>query len=266
MIVDGRAIAADILASVKAEVRALGRTPIVRAITIAPTKATESYLKIKSVRATDAGMQLAVVRLENASTEGVIAEIEKEGADAIIVQLPLPAYIDTDAVLNAIPVEKDADILSAAAHARFEAGGLMPPVADAVREILERSNVQVARKHALVIGEGRLVGAPVAAWLWREGANVSVLSKETEEPVDYQAMDIIVSGAGDPKIVTSGMVKEGVVLVDAGTSDVNGSIVGDIDPACAPKASVFTPVPGGVGPIAVACLYRNILALVKELA
>ncbi len=93
-----------------------------------------------------------------------------------------------------------------------------------------------------------------------------MLSKETEDSVDFAAMDIIVSGAGDPGIVKPHIVKEGVVLIDAGTSEQGGVIVGDIDPACADKASLYTPVPGGVGPVAVACLYRNILTLVKELA
>lgn len=267
MIVDGRAIAADILASVRAEVASLGRVPVVRAIAVAPNKATESYLKIKAARAAEAGMRLESVRLaDDASTQEVIERVQEAGADAVIVQLPLPSSIDTEAVLNAIPLDKDADILSSAAYARFEGGGLMPPVAQAVREILERSRVSVERKSVLVVGEGRLVGMPVAAWLWREGAKVTVLSKETEGPIEYREMDIIVSGAGDPKIIGPHMVKEGAVLIDAGTSDDNGSIVGDIDPACAQKASVYTPVPGGVGPIAVACLYRNILALVKELA
>lgn len=267
MIVDGRAIASDILASVRAEVEALGKSIVVRAVCVQPSAATLSYLKIKESRAKDAGMQLEAVQLPgNATTEEVIAAILAPGADAVIVQLPLPSHITTDEVLNAIPLEKDADVLSKAAYERFEAGGLLPPVADALQEILARHKVSVRGKKALVIGEGRLVGVPVAAWLWREGAKVTVYSKETEGIPEFQTMDLIVSGAGQPGLVTSGMVKEGTVLIDAGTSEHNGALVGDVDPAAVGKAALYTPVPGGVGPVAVACLFRNVLALVKGLA
>ena len=260
MKVDGKALASEILASVKAELA--GKTLIVRAVCVQPSAATESFLTAKAKRAQEAGMQLEVMRLaDDATNEDVIAAVQKDGADAVIVQLPLPGHLDTQLILDAIPLNKDADVLSAKAYSAFEAGGIMPPVADAVREILERNNIRVEGKQCLVIGEGRLVGAPVAAWLWREGARTTVHSKETEGTPDFASMDIIVSGAGSPGLVTSGMVKQGAVLIDAGTSEEGGVLKGDINPAAYEKASLYTPVPGGVGPVAVACLYRNVLFL-----
>lgn len=265
MIVDGRGIASDILAQVKAGLN--GAHPLVRAITIQPSAATDSYLRIKTQRAEEAGMRLEVVRLKDAaSIQSIVEEIQKPGADAIIVQLPIPDSLDWDTVLNAIPLLKDADVLSGAAYARFEKqeeGALIPPVAASMLEILRRSSVSVEGKRAVVVGKGQLVGKPCATTLARLGAYVTAVDRTTEHPEHlYIDADIIVSGAGVSHLITPEVVKEGVILIDAGTSGASGAVSGDIHPACAEKASLFTPVPGGVGPIAVASLFKNVASLV----
>lgn len=263
MIVDGRAIAADILAATKEEVAKLPHAPVVRAVVVTPSPATESYLKVKSARAEDAGMTMETVRVpDDASTEEVIAAVVAPGADAVIVQLPLPEHVDLDAILASIPFGKDADVLSPEAYAAFEQEkdrALMPPVACAIAEICMRSDVEVAGAKALVVGNGRLVGQPVWHWLQQQGASALIVTRATQEtlPALLPNMDIVVSGAGSPNLIQPEHLKEGVVLIDAGTSESNGAIVGDADPRCAEKAAVFTPVPGGVGPVAVACLFRN---------
>ncbi|HEV7121505.1 MAG TPA: bifunctional 5,10-methylenetetrahydrofolate dehydrogenase/5,10-methenyltetrahydrofolate cyclohydrolase [Candidatus Paceibacterota bacterium] len=268
MIVDGRAIAADILAATKEEVAKLPHAPVVRAVVVTPSPATESYLKVKSARAEDAGMTMETVRIpDDASNEAVIAAVTAPGADAIIVQLPLPKHLDLDAILASIPREKDADVLSPEAYADFEqgsAGALMPPVAAAIAEICARSSVEVAGAKALVVGNGRLVGQPVWHWLHQQGAAALIVTRATQStlPALLPNMDIVVSGAGSPGLITPEHLKQGVVLIDAGTSESSGAIVGDADPACAQTAAVFTPVPGGVGPVAVACLFRNAAILV----
>ena len=267
MIIDGKAIAADILAQVKKSREGLPSL-IVRAIAVAPTAATESYLAVKSARAKDAGMTLEVVRLpDTANTNDVLQELEREGADAVLIQLPLPPTIDTEQVLDAIPRELDADVLSASARAAFvarEEGALTPPVAGAVREILARANVPVEGKRAVVVGEGWLVGKPAAEYLKAQGAEVQVLTLERNDISILKAADIVVSGAGAADIIIPGMLTPGVVLIDAGTSESDGALRGDIDPACAEFASVYTPVPGGVGPIAVACLFQNAAQLLRD--
>lgn len=267
MIVDGRTLASDILAEVKASVTP--RMPVVRAITVAPSAATQSYLRIKMQRAEEGGMRLDVVPLsDDAREDAIIAAITESGADAVIVQLPIPETLDCERVLSAIPIEKDADVLSAAAYARFDEnapGALVPPVAAGVWEILMRSGVSVTGKKTVVVGKGQLVGKPCGTLLERNGAIVSYVRRATtpeERAKLFGEADIIVSGAGDAHIIKPEMVKEGVVLVDAGTSGSGGGVAGDIDPACASKASVFTPVPGGVGPVAVSCLFKNVAALV----
>lgn len=118
-------------------------------------------------------------------------------------------------------------------------------------------------KKATVVGSGRLVGAPAARLLRELGAEVQVLEKGDSLDVLKDA-DIIVLGAGEPGLVKPEHLKEGVVLIDAGTSESNGKVAGDADPACAEKAALFTPVPGGVGPIAVAMIFKNLFALAKK--
>lgn len=267
MIADGRKIASDILAEVKARID--GSAPIVRAITVQPSPATESYLRIKTQRAAEGGMQLEVVKLpDDANEDTIIAAILAPNADAVIVQLPIPETLDLQKILNAIPLDKDADVLSDAAYARFENGeadALTPPVAAGVLEILSRTGVVVKGKNVVVVGRGQLVGKPCAIALSRLGAEVTTINRETENPEElYKVADIIVSGVGKSYLVTPDVIREGVVLIDAGTSGANGAVSGDIDPACAEKASVFTPVPGGVGPVAVSCLFSNTARLVSK--
>ncbi len=268
MNIDGRSIAADILADVKRQLA--GRTVVVRAVTARPSAATESYLKVKQARAEDAGMQLEVLRLpETITTNELVDAIRGDDAQALIVQLPLPNEIDTEMVLNAIESSKDADVLSTAAYARFEVGepeALMPPVAAAVAEILARAEVDPNDKRVVIVGNGRLVGQPVAAWFGRfSQTTVQVVTKESENLVEaLKDADIVVTGAGVPGLIEPSHLKQGVVLIDAGTSESGGQVVGDADPACTSVASVFTPVPGGVGPVAVACLFRNVALLLQD--
>lgn len=260
MIVDGKAIAKDILESVK--MRLQGEVLTVRVIVMAPTAVTESYLRIKEKAATQAGMTLQVVRMENdATTEEVIEKIQLPGADVVVVQLPLPEHVNSKQVFDAIPFTEDADLLSDMALMRFEQEGILPPVAEAVREILERHEVETKDKKAVVIGEGKLVGRPVAILLFHMGAQVTTLNIDTWNRDMLKDADIVVSGVGKAGLITKDMLKEGVVLIDAGTSELGGEVVGDADKECAEVASLFTPVPGGVGPIAVACLFKNVEAL-----
>lgn len=259
--VNGRAISEDILKSVKKLMKGKDSL-IMRAIVVAPTTATASYLRAKARAAETAGLQFESVELPaDATTEDIIDAVHVSNADAIIVQLPLPDHIDTELVLSAIPSEKDADALSPAAR---HTGIPVPPVAAAVEEILMRSGVEIKGKRTVMIGKGRLVGAPVALRLAALGAHVSAYDIHDFDPVQLAEADIIVSGAGVHHLVKPEMVSEGVVLIDAGTSEApegEGGVVGDIDPEAAEKASVYTPVPGGVGPVTVACLMRNAVQL-----
>jgi len=277
MIIDGRKLATEVLARAKARAALLAHPPRVLALVASETPATKSYLSIKEKRAADAGCILEVRHIKSSLRPFEIIDMSK-GADAVIVQLPLLSGMNQKEILNAIPVEKDADVLSSAAREKFESLGrsdfpeflksdlpkLLPPVAAAVKKILEFGKVEVRGKRAVVIGNGWLVGNPCAKWLAQQGAEVSVLTCKSGSLSEALGnADIIVSGAGSPLFIKPEMLKDGVVLIDAGTSESGGEVVGDADPACAAKCSLFTPVPGGVGPLAVACLFENAVTLAE---
>lgn len=282
MIIDGRKMAGEVLARAKTRAEKLPHLPRVVAIATSDTAATKSYLAIKEKRAAEAGCALEVRKFsEDTSTAALRAAVldAARDADAVIVQLPLPTGIDAKEVCDAIPLEKDADVLSSAARAQFEMCGFvnrtfLPPVVGAVREIFEQNGVDPRAKCAVVLGAGFLVGAPVATWLAQQGADVTVLTIENnseERTAALRAADIIVSGAGSPRLITPDMLSPGVILIDAGTSNSPSTssgrpaaLVGDADPACAEICSLFTPVPGGVGPLAVACLFENVVSLAER--
>lgn len=258
MNIDGRSIAQDILARAKARASLLPHPPRVVAIVGSETPATLSYLKIKKARAMDAGCVF-----ETRPFGATFAD-----ADVALMQLPLPVGADQKAACDSIPLPKDADVLSETAREKFERGdadALLPPVVGAVRELFLRYGVDPKGKRAIVIGNGWLVGSPCAVWLRQQGADVSVLTSASEDiSAALASADIIVSGAGSPHLIKPNTLKEGVVLIDAGTSESGGTLAGDADPACATQCSLFTPVPGGVGPIAVACLFENAVTLAER--
>lgn len=258
MILDGRKLAGEILARTKVRASKLTHVPNVVALSASDAPATRSYLGIKNRYAKDAGCNFEVRPYPSDFSD----------ADAVIIQLPLPGGVDSKATLDTLPVEKDADVLSSAARAKFEGrgpGALLPPVVAAIAEILQKNNVKVKAMKAVVIGSGWLVGAPAASYLKQQGALVTTLNSKTEDITSaLLAADIIVSGAGSSHLIKPGMLKQGVVLIDAGTSESGGALAGDADPACAAKCALFTPVPGGVGPVAVAKLFENVVTLAER--
>lgn len=267
--VDGKRLAEDVLVSLKSRVQLLPCAPRAH-IMIAGTHPTiELFVRSKIRSAQKAGVIFSVGRVsESVSTEELISAYNLT-ADAIIVQLPLPKQVDTDMALRAIPVEKDADVLSPEMYERFVSGtsrALLPPVVFAVREVLASKGITLAGRHALVVGDGMLVGKPVSTWFIQQGADVRVITSATrlELPDALKTADIVVSGAGVPNLIKPEHIKEGVILIDAGTSELGGTISGDIDPSCASLSSLFTPVPGGIGPLTVAGVLSNIVTLAEQ--
>lgn len=220
--------------------------------------ASIQFIKIKSNAAERLGIKVDLITApENISTDqalGLLDEVIKDDYDGIVIQLPLPKQLDTERLLSVIPADKDIDALGLSEKPA--------PVARAVFEILDFHHVDLINKNILVIGNGRLVGKPVAQELSRRTIGYQIIDKETDVLVAQEKMksaDIIISGAGVPHMITPDMIKEGVVLIDAGTSEQSGKLVGDIDPACAEKALLMTPVPGGVGPVTVVSLFSNLI-------
>lgn len=227
-----------------------------------------SFVNIKKQFALDIGVSFSEeVFPEEVSFPQMKEAIEKLNNNSkitgIVIQLPLPQHLDTDAVLNCISHKKDVDVLSRKANEMFEKGEsrILPPVVAAVAEIFERERIKISQhKKVVVLGHGRLVGAPMAEWLRHQKADVVVIDRPTPDPTVFlQDADIIVSGVGVAGIIKPEMIKRGAVLIDAGASESGGVIVGDADPRCEDIADIFTPVPGGIGPITVAMIFRNLL-------
>lgn len=264
MILDGKKLAAQILSRAAERALALGIPPTVAIIAANETAATRSYLKVKQRAAIEAGCRLEVIRLpESSSALEMRLAVDAAQADAVVVQLPVPEGVSPKEVCDAIPVARDADVLSTLSRMRFEADeadALIAPVAGAVAEILREAGIEPEGKRAVVLGQGWLVGKPAATWLAHAGADVI----HADNLAELHLADIIVSGMGAPHAITPDLIKEGAVLIDAGTSELGGKLAGDADPACADKCSLFTPCPGGVGPVAVAKLFENAVTLAEH--
>ncbi|MFZ2555890.1 MAG: bifunctional 5,10-methylenetetrahydrofolate dehydrogenase/5,10-methenyltetrahydrofolate cyclohydrolase [Minisyncoccia bacterium] len=254
MIIDGKVIAEEVYANLRAP-RSLTLGILVGEV----NPVINSFVRIKDKAAQRLGVALMRADLQpGATTDDAIRALLAlaEKSDGIIVQLPLPHSIDADAVIAAIPPHKDVDGISPLPRVR-------PPVAAAIAEILRYELVPTKGKAVVVVGSGRLVGKPAAALLKEYGAEVLIIEKGDSLAPLLEA-DIIISGAGEPGLIRPEHVKDGVVIIDAGTSEIGGKVAGDADPACAEKASVFTPVPGGVGPIAIAMIFKNLVELAKK--
>ncbi len=228
--------------------------------------ASKKFVQIKMKTAEQLGIVADYIVSDAQTTDDALKVLQDaidKKYDGIVVQLPLPKTIDTDTLVNTIPVELDIDVLSTSAQEAFQQGRsqMMPPVAAAVQTILTLHKVSLQHKSIVIRGKGKLVGQPIMMLFDQHDIPYTAIDITTplhEQLSLLQQADIIISGIGVPHSLTPDMVKDGVVLIDAGTSEVTGKMQGDIDPACATKASLYTPVPGGVGPITVACLFKNL--------
>jgi len=261
MIVDGKQIARDILVDVAQKISALESPLRLVIITCAPNFETQAYLELKKHKATKLGVVLEVKHFEESSTtEELVAEIKSSVShfDGILVQLPLPKNIDTQAVLETIPASHDVDAFS---YSKNEVK-VLPPVVGAIDAIAKRHNFDWTNKKVVVFGSGKLVGAPIHHYLLQKQIQATVITEATEAVASLtKDADVIISGVGKPNIILASMVKEGVVVFDAGASEDGGILVGDAELKVADKAAIFTPVPGGIGPITIAILFRNLLDL-----
>lgn len=234
--------------------------PKLGVVFVGESTVSESYIEKKIGFGASLGVHVEIIRLQSDATLENIAYTTKslcESAeyDGVLVQLPLPDRSMTDAVLGALTPLKDVDGLG-------EAPRVHAPIVRAIRDVIDSTQKDLRTQSVVVIGRGRLVGKPLLEWMDSQNIEPTVFTKDT--PLDKEILlkaDVIISGSGTPYLITPDMVKEGAVLVDAGTSEAGGKIQGDIHPDCATKASLYTPVPGGVGPLTVAYLFVNLFDL-----
>ncbi|HEY4504604.1 MAG TPA: bifunctional 5,10-methylenetetrahydrofolate dehydrogenase/5,10-methenyltetrahydrofolate cyclohydrolase [Candidatus Paceibacterota bacterium] len=256
MIIDGRKIANGIAETLN------GRGKTLYVLQVGDESASTSYIKIKQKFGEKIGVKIIREQLSpNTQSSELILKIKEANQDknisGIIVQLPLPEHIVTALVLAEISPTKDPDALSPSPL-------VLPPVVAAVEEIVNRYEIDLYFSDVVVVGYGQLVGQPVTKWLRDAGVEFALVTEENENPEKIlQGADVIISGVGKPSLIKPDMIKSGVIIIDAGTSESGGALMGDVDPKCAQKASLLTPVPGGLGPITVAKLFQNLISLAK---
>lgn len=261
MIVDGRAIAKKLYEEIEDTLSQCDTKPHLTVFTCAPSFETKKYLGLKKKKAEKLGIGVNVVEFpEYLSNENIRDSVlySLMQTDGVIVQLPFPPHISINEILREVPVSYDVD----AVHYDGTSEEVLPPVVGAIAEIAKQHDILFAAQKVVVVGYGQLVGQPAALWAQKQGAQVSILTKESKNnEEEIASADILILGVGKPGLIKPDMIKDGVVIFDAGTSEDEGMLAGDADPACAEKASLLTPVPGGIGPITVAVLFRNLLAI-----
>ena len=278
-LIDGNAIAQEVLAEVKNRVAKLSPViPHVAFVRVGEDPASVSYVTKKQKTAAEVGMKASLtVFPESVSKEELFAHLDALNADStvhgILIQAPLPKHLPETEIFNRVSPNKDVDGFGTQSIGRLvqELPGAFAACTPAgVIELLRRSGVETAGKHAVVVGRSLIVGKPAAVLLLAKGCDCTVTiahSRTRDLPTVVRQADIVVAAIGKPKFITADMIKPGAVVIDVGINRVPDStkktgyrIVGDVDfEAVSPKCAAITPVPGGVGPMTVAMLMQNTL-------
>jgi len=276
-IVDGKAVAAELraeLATQVTEMTSAGSPPPSLAVVLCgDDPASAIYVRNKGRAAERAGVRFTLDRPPaESTTEELVALVRSldrdETVDGILVQLPLPSHIDPDAVMACISPEKDADGFHPYNFGRLAEGhpGVVAPGTPlGCMELLRRSGATLRGSRAVVVGRSAIVGRPLALMLTNADATVTICHSRTRDlaAVCHEA-DILVAAIGRPRMIDASYVKPGAFVIDVGTTPQDGVVVGDVDrDSVEPVAGWLTPVPGGVGPMTIAMLLRNTLALAR---
>ena len=263
-LIKGKPIAERIRAQVAEEVKELGHLGLVTVL-VGDDPASEVYIRLKQKAAAEAGIEATDLRLPaDISAGDLLAKVGElngdDAIDAMLVQLPLPDHIDEARILRAIEPKKDVDGLHP-----FNAGQLFlgrPTLVGAtplgVMAMLREHHIELDGAHAVVIGRSDIVGKPMAHLLLQANATVTVCHSHTRDLAQYTLeADVLVAAVGVPAIVSPDMVKHRGVVIDVGINRTEAGIVGDVDSGAEDVAAFVTPVPGGVGPMTIACLLQN---------
>ena len=272
MIIDGRKIAEKILEEAKAKVAEIKNPPYLAAVLVGDDAGSRRFLELKKKAAESIGVECRIYEFPETISNGELRKklnqiVKATTCGGMIIELPLPAHLNTQYILNTVPEQKDPDVLSQKAQGAFFVGrsGVLPPSVEAVKSIFEEYRIEPKGKTTAVFGYGLLVGKPVSHWLTNQGATVSVINEFTLDPKPHTLnASIIVSGVGKPGLIKSDMVGDGAVVIDFGFATTEKGIAGDVDfEEVGKKALLITPVPGGTGPIVVAAVLKNFVKLVS---
>ena len=269
-IIDGKVIAEGLRAEIAAEVKKLRIKPGLAVVLVGEDPASQVYVKNKAKMTEEVGMLSFEHRLPAETSERALIRLVEQlnnnpAVHGILVQLPLPKHIQEAAVIEAIAPEKDVDGFHVVNSGKLATGqdGLVPctPLGSMIL-IKKALGDNLAGKHAVVVGRSNIVGKPMASLLLKESCTVTVVHSKTLNPQAIAAQaDILVAAIGKPKFITKDWVKAGACVIDVGINrDANNKLCGDVDFDNVKDVSgSITPVPGGVGPMTIACLLKNTL-------
>lgn len=287
-LIDGKKTSAEIKKEIAAEVESMTargiRRPHLAAILVGHDGGSETYVANKVKSCAECGFTSTLLRFEDDITEQqLLAEVaklnENPDIDGFIVQLPLPAHIDEQKVIEAVSPDKDVDGFHPVNVGRLSIGlpGFKSATPAGIIELLRRYGISTRGKHVVVIGRSNIVGKPIVSLLMQKGntgdATVTVCHSHTQNLKDIvRSADIIIAALGKPGFVTADMVKDGATVIDVGTTRVPDAsrksgfrLCGDVDfDNVAPKCEFITPVPGGVGPMTIVSLMLNTLQAAKQ--
>ena len=274
-VVDGRNIASEMLDNAKHKISLLqevGKIPYIEIILVGEDQESERYvgMKLKKIKEVGADGQIRKIE-EDVSNDDLMKIIDGLNSDdkvnGILIQLPLPDGFETEKILSRIALEKDVDALNPATLKKIDSGeeSYFPAGVGAVLEIFERYKIGIKGKNIMVIGISDLLGRPLSSILKNRGGDVRKIDVGNHLTFeDLVASDIIVTDISKPEWLKADMVKEGVVVIDAANNYIDGKVIGDVEfNQVNKKASVITPVPGGVGPILIASLIENLVKSVE---
>jgi len=263
-VLDGKALAERIRGEVKADVGELGALGLATVL-VGEDPASQIYIRRKHEAAGEVGIRALDVRLpEDMSEDELIERVEAlnedDSVDALLVQLPLPPHVDEARVLRALDPTKDVDGLHPwnAGHLFLGRPTLVGATPVGILALLDEYRIPLEGARAVVVGRSDIVGKPVAHLLLQRHATVTICHSRTADLArETLEADVLVVAAGRPQLVTADMVKHGATVVDVGMNRTDAGLVGDVDAAAMDVAGHMTPVPGGVGPMTIACLLRN---------
>ena len=272
ILMDGNRLRDETVVRLRGEIEALGSPAVCLAtVLVGADKPSQIYVRMKQKKAAEAGMLSKGIELPDTATqadvEAVVGELAADpSVHGILVQLPLPAHLDPEPVLALLPPEKDVDGLTELSMGRLVRGlpGHVPCTPLGVMRLLDRYGVATSGKRAVVVGRSTLVGLPALLLLGRKGVDATATlahSRTPELAAVCREADIIIAAAGQARMITAEHVKPGAAVVDVGVSRSEAGIVGDVDfDAVQSIAGAITPMPGGTGPMTIACLLENTLA------
>jgi methylenetetrahydrofolate dehydrogenase (NADP+)/methenyltetrahydrofolate cyclohydrolase len=274
-IIDGKAIANQLakqLADEVIELKTKGVVPKLAIVTYKPDERSRVYIRLKQQRALEVGIEVESQDWSDNDQDDCMRLMhelgQRDDVHSIIVQLPISGWYDPQMLLDLIPIHKDVDGLSQASMQALQQNNaiLVPATPLAIMTVLQESDVDLNNKKIVLIGNGKMVGMPLSILLRNLKLDVTVCDITTTDiSAQTSQADVLISAAGQPKLITADMVKDGAVVLDVGIVEIGGKLTGDVDyESVERKVSMIAKVPGGVGPVTVVCLLQNVVSVAKS--